>query len=298
MTVLVTGASGTTGSRLARQLHDRGTLVRRAGRSARADVRFDWTDPATFGPAVRGVRAVYLVAPIGVADPVPVVEPFLAAARHAGVARVALLGSSAVPVGSPGWGALGTLLPRYVPQATVLRPTWFASNFTGDHLHAESVRRDDEIVSATGDGRVPFIDPEDIASVARHVLTSPAPPAPDLVLTGPRPLGFDDVAATLTGFTGRTVRHRRVGARELSAHLRQHGIPAAFADLPAGLDTAIAAGAEDRTTTTVEQITGTAPRPFDRFLTAQPAAALRRHTGPPHGGPPQPSPNESARQGS
>ncbi|MEV7871094.1 ergot alkaloid biosynthesis protein [Streptomyces sp. NPDC088124] len=277
-TVLVIGASGTTGGRLARRLGDAGVPVRKAGRSAAADLRFDWADPATFEPAVRGVRAVYLVAPIGVAEPVPVVEPFLAAARRAGVERVALLGSSAVPMSDPGSGpgadgpgALGGLLERYVPEWTALRPSWFASNFTGAHPHAESIRRYGEIVSATDDGRVPFIDPDDIASVAYQVLTAPHAPARDLVLTGPQPLTFDEVAVALTESTGRTVRHRRVSAAELSAFLQRDGMPAAFADLLAGLDTAIAGGAEDRTTTRVEEITGTTPRSFRDFLAAQPA---------------------------
>ncbi|GAA0222598.1 ergot alkaloid biosynthesis protein [Cryptosporangium japonicum] len=264
MTVLVLGARGTTGSRLARQLTDRSVDVRRAGRSAGADVYFDWSEPDTFTPALHGVGAVYLLAPVGVVDPEPVILPFLGAAEEAGVERVALLGSSAIPMGSPGLGAVGTRLRDFVPGWAVLRPTWFASNFTGDHLHARTIRSHGEIVSATGDGRVPFIDPDDIAAVARQVLVGPAAPQRDLILTGPEPLSFDDVAAQLTR-PDRAVRHRRVTEAGMSRHLREDGIPPAFADLLAGMDTAIARGAEDRTTGTVEEITGRPPRSFARF---------------------------------
>ena len=266
MTVLITGASGTTGGRLARQLAERGIPVRRAGRTAAADVRFDWADPATFEPAVRGVRAVYLLPPPGVADPSPLLRPFLAAAHRAGVPRVVALGSSAVPADGP--GGLGALLPAYVPEWSVLRPTWFASNFTGDHLHARSARETGEIVSATGDGRVPFIDPEDIAAVARHALTDPGPPVPAPVLTGPEPLTFAEVAATLGTHLGRPVRHRPVDAAELARQHVRDGLPADFAALLAGLDEAIAGGAEDRTTTAVRDITGRPPRRFADFLAA------------------------------
>ncbi|GAA2592752.1 NAD(P)H-binding protein [Winogradskya consettensis] len=273
MTVLVLGASGTTGSRLVRQLLEHDISVRRAGRSpsapsvhgrgagAVADVRFDWTDPATFAPAVRDVHAVYVVAPPGVADPEPIMIPFLVEAQRAGVQRVALLSSSAIPV-----GGIGARLADFVPGWTILRPTWFASNFTGDHLHARSARADGEIVSATEDGRVPFIDPDDIAAVARHVLAGPEAPCGDLVLTGPEPLTFDDVAAQLSAHTGRTVRHRRISVTDLSARLRGDGIPGAFADLLAGMDAAIAQGAEDRTTSVVEEITGRPARSFRSFL--------------------------------
>ncbi|BCJ49934.1 oxidoreductase [Actinoplanes sp. NBRC 14428] len=269
MTVLILGASGTTGSRVARHLAARRVPVRRAGRSPAADVRFEWADPGTFAPAVRGIRAVYLVAPPGVADPEPVVAPFLAEAREAGVARIVLLSSSAVPVGGPGPGRLGALLPAFVPEWTVLRPTWFASNFTGDHPHARTARADGELVSATGDGRVPFIDPGDIAAVAGHALTATRAENGPLLLTGPEPLSFDDVAAALGDHLGHPVRHRRVGAGELSRRLRADGLPAAFADLLAGLDVAIAGGAEDRTTSTVEDVTGRSPRTFAAFLSGQ-----------------------------
>jgi uncharacterized protein YbjT (DUF2867 family) len=266
VTVLITAATGTTGSRLARRLADAGVPIRRAGRSATADVRFDWSEPATYRPALHGADAVYLVLPPGVAEPEPVVTPFLDEARHAGARCVVLLGSSAIPVGGPGPGLVGARLAEYVPDWVVLRPSWFASNFTAGHLHGDSARADGEIVSATGDGRVPFIDPDDIAAVAARFLTGAVPAGRDVVLTGPQPLSFDDVAAALSEVTGRPVRHRRVGAAELSARHQAHGIPGAFADLLAGLDVAIAGGAEDRTTPGVEEVTGAPPRAFRDFL--------------------------------
>ncbi|MFG1607815.1 ergot alkaloid biosynthesis protein [Actinoplanes sp. NPDC049265] len=269
MTILITGASGTTGSRLARRLEASGVPIRRAGRTG-ADVRFDWADPGTFSAAVRDVRSIYLIAPLGVVDPAPIVTPFLEAARDAGVTRIVLLGSSAIPVGSPGVGGLGPLAGAHLPEWTVLRPSWFATNFTGGHLHAETARRNGELISATGDGRVPFIDPGDIAAVAGHVLTTPEAPPHDLVLTGPEPLSFDEVAAALTTVTGRGVRHRRVSETELAGHLRRHGTPSAFAELLAALDTAIADGAENRTTTTVRDLTGVPPRTLHQVLHAEP----------------------------
>lgn len=277
MTILITGATGTTGSRLARLLDDHAAPVRRAGRSPGTDVRFDWADPTTHADALRGVRAVYLVAPPGAADPETPVIPFLETARAEGVERVVLLGSSAVPIGAPGLGALGARLGSFVPHPVVLRPTWFSSNFTGDHPHADSHRRDGEIVSATGQGRTPFIDPGDIAAVAARALMGEVPAGADLVLTGPRPLSFDEVAATLAEATGRPVRHRRVSVAELSRLHQGYGLPARFADLLAAMDERIAAGAEDRTTTVVKDVTGRAPRSFPEFV----SDSLGAGTGPP-----------------
>lgn len=277
MTVLVTAASGNTGGRVARQLTARGVAVRRAGRTGPA--RFDWSDPSTFGTALDGVHGVYLVLPPGVADPAPVLAPFLERARRTGVHRLVLLSSSAVPFDD----AVGAALGESVPDWAVLRPSWFASNFTTDHLHGASARRNGEIVSATEDGRVPFIDPDDIAAVAVRFLTGEAAARRDVVLTGPRPLSFDEVAAALSEAIGRPVRHRRVTAPELTALHRAGGMPEAFADLLAGMDVAIAAGAEDRTTPLVERITGRPPATFHDFLAraARPAGSA----SPPSPGP-------------
>src|SRR6185436_9951330 len=78
-------------------------------------VRFDWADRATHAAALHGVSAVYLLAPIGEAEPAALVEPFLADAVTAGVRRVVLLSSSAVTDGTPGLGELPRLV-RAAPE--------------------------------------------------------------------------------------------------------------------------------------------------------------------------------------
>ena len=54
--VLVLGATGKTGSRVAAKLSHQGVGVRAASRHG-SDIRFDWDDPTTFAPALDGVRA-------------------------------------------------------------------------------------------------------------------------------------------------------------------------------------------------------------------------------------------------
>lgn len=65
----------------------------------------------------------------------------------------------------------------------------------------------------------------------------------------------------LTEVTGRTVVHRRL-SRDAMAELPAAETPAAFVGMPADLDLAVAAGAEDRTSRTVERITDRPPRDF------------------------------------
>ncbi|MEU2790032.1 NAD(P)H-binding protein [Streptomyces sp. NPDC007100] len=265
-TVLVTGATGTTGSRILPRLAALGCGIRAASRradprdGARA-VRFDWYDPATYAEALHGADRVYLVPPVGDPDPAAVMLPFLGQARAAGVRRAVLLSSSAIPRGGPAVGRVHDVLPEMFDEWAVLRPSWFMQNFTGDHVHARSIRDDGVIATATGAGRVGFVDADDIAAVAVHALTDAAAPNTDLVLTGPEALGYDAVAAIVTQVTGRAVRHRQLTYEQLRDRLAT-GLPADFAALLAGLDRSVAEGAEDRVTDTVERVTGRPPRGF------------------------------------
>ncbi|MFI1226744.1 MULTISPECIES: NmrA family NAD(P)-binding protein [unclassified Streptomyces] len=269
--VLVIGATGTTGSRVVARLAAAGHRVRAASRSARLvpgaeEVRFDWGDPASHGPALTGVDRVYLVPPVGDPDPAEVMLPFLERARETGVGRAVLLSSSAIPPGGPATGLVHQALPGLFDAWAVLRPSWFMQNFAGAHPHAVSIREAGAIRTAAGDGRVGFVDAEDIAAVAVHALTDARSPDTDLVLTGPRALSYDEVAAVVGRTTGRPVVHERLRHEEMRDHLAATGMPVPFAELLAGLDRAIAQGAEDRVTDTVRRLTGRPPGNFDTFV--------------------------------
>lgn len=265
-TILVIGATGTTGGRTAAQLTAAGHRVRAASRRATPvpgaqPVRFDWYDPGTFGGALDGADRVYLVPPLGDPDPAAVMLPFLRQARAAGVRRAVLLGSSAIPADGPGVGAVHRALPELFDQWAVLRPSWFMQNFTGTHMHARSIREHGVILTAAGSGRVGFVDADDIAAVAVHALTDDRAPGTDLVLTGPQALGYDDIAAIVTEVTGRPVTHQPLTYERMRDRLAGQ-LPLEFAEMLAGMDRAIAEGAEDRTTDTVQRLTGRPPHSF------------------------------------
>ncbi|MFJ3903723.1 NAD(P)H-binding protein [Streptomyces sp. NPDC090025] len=263
---LVIGATGTTGRRVVAGLAAAGHPARAAGRGAAPvpggePVRFDWYAPETHAAALAGADRVYLVPPIGDPDPAAVMLPFLRRARAAGVRRAVLLSASSIPAGGPAVGQVHQALPDLFEEWAVLRPSWFMQNFTGDHLHAQAIRTDGVLSTATGTGRVGFVDADDIAAVAVHALTDPEAPNTDLVLTGPDALSYDDIATVVTEVTGRQVTHRALSHGELCAWLGTV-MPGEFATLLADMERAIADGAEDRVTDAVERITGRPPRAF------------------------------------
>jgi uncharacterized protein YbjT (DUF2867 family) len=269
-TTLVIGATGTTGRRTTARLTAAGHGVRAASRHATPlpftePVVFDWYDPATHAAALDGADGVYLVPPPGDLDPAAVMLPFLRRAGATGVRRAVLLSSSAIPAGGPAVGTVHQALPGLFDQWAVLRPSWFMQNFTGAHAHAVSIRTDGTIRTATGHGRVGFVDAEDIAAAAVRALTHEHAPNTDLILTGPEALSYDEVAAIIAEVSDRPVVHRRLSAEHLRDHLATL-VPAEFAGMLADLDRAIADGSEDRVTDTVQRLTGRPARSLREML--------------------------------
>ncbi|MGW0893796.1 ergot alkaloid biosynthesis protein [Saccharopolyspora sp. NPDC002578] len=263
MTVLLIGGTGKTGRPLSRLLPEAKVASRNPGPG---QVRFDWNDPATFRPALAGVRAAYLVPPLAELEPMRLVAPFLAEATAAGVRRVVLLGSLIVLPGAPGVDELVRELRR-MPESAVLRPSGFMQNVLGGHPLGDGLREHDELVSAAGDGRLGWIDAEDIAAVAARLLTGPAPEGEHL-LTGPESLSYPEVAEVLSEVTGRRIRHRAVSVAERTEIFRATGMPDAFAAALGAVDAGIRDGAEDCTTTTAAEILGRPPRSFREFARA------------------------------
>jgi uncharacterized protein YbjT (DUF2867 family) len=266
--VLVTGGTGKTGRLVAERLVGRGVEARIATRRPLSadQVRFDWEDTTTHDPALDGAASVYLVAPTDRTEQLTVMRPFLERAVARVPGQLVLLSASSLNEGGPMMGEVHAWLHAHAPRWTVLRPSWFMQNFTTQHL--PSIIHEGCIYSATGDGRVPFIDAADIAAVAVEALTDAALASDDYVLTGPEALTYDEVALAITETTGRPVRHCRLSTEELAGRYAAFGIPCHYASMLAGMDEAIANGAEDRTTKKVQQITGKLANDLASFLTS------------------------------
>ncbi|MBM7169533.1 hypothetical protein JQK87_14140 [Streptomyces sp. G44] len=82
-------------------------------------------------------------------------------------------------------GQLG--VPQCVGVVAVVLPLpALLQNFTGGHPHARGIRERGEIVTATGDGRVAFVDAEDSVAVGARALTDEHPHNTAHLITGPQ----------------------------------------------------------------------------------------------------------------
>jgi uncharacterized protein YbjT (DUF2867 family) len=270
--VLVTGATGNTGRHIVSRLTELGFTVRTATRGERPagstseHVRFDWADPSNHDEVLAGVDRMYLISPLAVEDPSVLMLPFIERALARGVRRVVLLSSSAVPEGTPGLGTVHRFLRERAPEWTVLQPSWFMQNFVnGQHHHGASLQHDGVVVTATGEGRVGFVDARDIAEVAVRALADERAHDTAHVITGPQALSYGELAGVISQVTGRPMRHVQVDGEKVVQHMMVTGIPERYARLLAGLEESIRQGTEARVTDTVSRVTGRPPRSFEDF---------------------------------
>jgi uncharacterized protein YbjT (DUF2867 family) len=276
MTILVTSANGTIGSRVAQQLLDRGDKVRIGARDvAKAQavfpgaeaVAFDYADPARFPAAVAGVTAVFSAAPYWL---LPDAEAGLArAAKDSGVERFVKLSAHAADGEETALHAAAEDAVEATGLSwTHLRPTFFMQNFA--NMHGASIRRDGVFYEASADQGSAFIDVRDIAAVAVAALTQPGHEGKIYVLTGPEVLTRAEVAALIAAAAGRRVRYQPVDDAALRGSLA--GAPQVMIDLLSDLQVLVRAGRTATTTGTVRAILGRDPIRFEDFARDHAAA--------------------------
>ncbi|WP_165430326.1 NAD(P)H-binding protein [Streptomyces sp. BK239] len=237
--ILVTGATGTIGSELVRQLTARGEKVRALLRDpAKAAAlpsgvevaRGDYLDPGSLEAAAAGARAAFLV---GVPGPdTHHDQALVAAARSARVGRLVKL--SAIATGDPGLGAFGTWhLPgeRAVRESgaewAVLRPSSFASNTLS---WAAPIKAGEPVPNMSGDGAQGVIDPRDVAEAAARVLLDGRLAGRTYTLTGPETISVPEQAAVLAEVLGRPITTRDLTPRQARERLLAWGLGEAQAE--------------------------------------------------------------------
>lgn len=208
MTIVVTGASGRTGRRVAEAARAAGLTVREASRAR----GFDWADRSTWAETLRGADAAYLVYPsdVGAPEAGRAVGLLAQEAVGLGVRRLVLLSSRGEERARPTEEALRGSGADW----TVVRASWFAQNFSEGPL-VEGFRESGELVFPGGSVREPFVDVRDIADVVVAVVTGGERYVGQAVtVSGPRLLTFGEAVAEIGAVTGRELSYRAVSARQ------------------------------------------------------------------------------------
>lgn len=258
-TVLVTGASGKTGRQVAESAKAAGFDVRAASRSS--EVRFDWYDSSTWAEALRGADAAYLAytPDIGAPGAAENIAALARLAQELGVRRLVMLSARGERQAEPAERALRESGAEW----TVVQADWFFQNFS-EGLLLEGVQSG-EFVFPAGEVKVPFIDTRDLADVVVKALTDPSYAGRTLEITGARLLTFREAMAEITAAAGREIRYVPVPTKEYGAILAGFGLPPEEVAFMEEVFDGLLDGGNARSTETVRQVLGRAPRDFTDF---------------------------------
>ncbi|MBW1600571.1 NAD(P)H-binding protein [Streptomyces sp. JJ66] len=268
--VLVTGATGSVGRRVAAQLRGLGAPVRAASR--RGPTPFDWTDEATWEPALDGVRGAFLLAPDGVG-----LNPrFVAQAVDSKVRHLVLLSSRAIEViHDERLLAAERAVRDSGAEWTVVRSDWFDQNFDEGAFRAAVLGG--ELAVPVGSCKQTFVDLDDVAAVCAAVLTAPEEHAGRTYeVTGPRALSFAEACATITRASGRPVTFHGEEDAYLAQQAEIGRSPQDAAEDLAAF-AALRALGDAEPQDTVVRVAGRPARPFEEYAAA--AAAAGSWTG-------------------
>lgn len=274
-TVLVTGATGTVGRHVAAALVDRDADVRAGVRSPEgaaetvpdgaARVAFDFAKPETWGPALEGVDALFLMRPPTVES--AAVSSFAEAAARVGVERIAYLSTLGAE--------RNPLVPHHRIEKrvaateaahTLLRASFFAQNLF--EVHGADVAERDEVFVPAGDGATSFVDARDVGEVAAVVLTEPGHENRAYDVTGPEALDYHEVAAILADALGRPITYSDPSLFAYATRMRRRGHPIGFVLLTCGIYTTARLGLADRVSDDARRILGREPRDMRAFAEA------------------------------
>jgi uncharacterized protein YbjT (DUF2867 family) len=270
--ILITGATGTIGRELVRQLVAQGVPVRALTRDParladRPGVQVaagDFADYDSLVRAANGVSAAFLLS-TGPGLPAHD-EALVRAAVRTGVQRVVKLSTMVTDDPSlrlAGWHRPGEAAVRESGlDWTILRPSTFATNTL---QWVDTIRAGRPVANLSGTGTQGFVDPADIAAVAAAALTGAGHGERTYTLTGPDLLSVPDQAAVLADVLGRPVRTEDVPPEMAQAHLLAGGTPPEWVDLILEGSGYVAAGGVAVVTDDVARVLGRPPRSFRQW---------------------------------
>lgn len=236
-------------------------------------VPFDFEQPATVAPALRGVTGLLLVRPPQLADVARYLRPVVQAAQAAGVAQVVFLslqGAQYNPF-APHRKVEGYLKSSALRYA-LLRPSFFMQNLST--THRDDIRRRHQLLLPAGHARTSFVDAADVGEVAARLLLAPPARSAAYELTSRQALTYDEVAATLSAVLGWPITYRAAGIREFRAHEQAKGTPPELLNVMTGIYLAARLGLAAHRSPVLAELLGREPGTLRQFAERERAAWL------------------------
>ncbi|HET7864326.1 MAG TPA: SDR family oxidoreductase [Burkholderiaceae bacterium] len=272
--LLITGASGTIGKELVKQLQVRGAgFAVMSSKPATVvggipAVLGDFADGASLRQAFAGVQTLFLLFPF-TPESVDLARNAVEAARASGVKHIVRSSGAGAQAGSPVaiadlQGRIDAMIERSGIAYTLLRPAGFMQNWV--NFYAGQIKAG-SYAAAHGDAAITMVDVRDIAEVAAVILSNPAAHAGrTYTLTGGEALSTGEQVAMISRAIGRPVRYEAISPEQAEAALRGWGLPPAQIALYSSLAHVYRQGWAAGLSADVQTLTGHAPRSFADFV--------------------------------
>ncbi|MBA8923481.1 uncharacterized protein YbjT (DUF2867 family) [Kutzneria viridogrisea] len=270
----MTGATGTTGSRVLAGLRQRGVAVRPASR--RGAPAFDWRDQDTWVDALVDIDTLYAVPPIedsptGVPRGMGDISGFCKYAVKQGVDRFVLLSARSGRAGNPEVVAVEDVVKALGVEWTILRPSAFHQNFAENfQLNSANPLRqsivDGSLEAMDLGSPIDFIDAADIADVAVETLVGTGHHGQTYELSGPRAFPFAEAVRIIARTLDRPIQYTEFQPTAWFERLRATGVDETVIGLVEHVlhshDSGVFAGEFD----TVERLLQRPPRSFEAYV--------------------------------
>lgn len=220
--VLVIGGTGKTGSRVVERLNESGHHVRIGSRSSIP--AFDWDDPSTYAPALKGMDRAYIVyyPDLAVPGSREAIEKLTEAALKEGLEKVVLLSGK----GEKEAEACEEIVANSGLNYTLVRASWFNQNFS-EGAFLEFVLAG-QVALPMPEAEIPFVDADDIADVVARVLVDDTYNGQTITVTGPRKMTWGEVVETMAGGTGREIKYLPISLEEFKGGMKAAGLPDSY----------------------------------------------------------------------
>jgi uncharacterized protein YbjT (DUF2867 family) len=287
-TILVTGATGTVGSEVVKQIlsvkgekGEEGMIVKAAARSANDStfrnlevqvVQLDYNKPDSLSTALRHADKLFLLTPFQ-SNMVDLTSNLVNEAKKAGVKYIvkqSVLGADAEPAITP--SRLHRQAEMIIEESgipfTFLRPNFFMQNFVTFYSHF--IKTQGAFYVPAGDAKASFVDVRDIAAVAVQVLNGNKNGESKHIgkaydITGGEAISYGQAAEILSKETGKKVNYVNISDEDTRKGMKDMGADEWTISSMVELFGATRADYLSEVSPAVEQITGNKPITFSQF---------------------------------
>jgi uncharacterized protein YbjT (DUF2867 family) len=280
-TILVTGATGTLGSEVVKQLSRVTPAVNiKAGVHSAQNVKknsdrveavlIDYNKPETLKEALNQVDKLFLLTP-DVPNAHELASNMVIEAKKAGIRHIVKQSVMGADLEADvGTMRLHRQAEKIIEQSgipfTFLRPNEFMQNFV--NFHSPSIKNNNVFYLPLEDAKVSLVDVRDIASVAVKSLTEDRSDKHNnktYLITGPEALSYHQAAEILSNATGKKISYVNISEEEARGAMKEMGMSDWLINTISELYDYFRKGNASQVSSAVEEVTGKKPISFSQF---------------------------------